>query len=113
MNENDSFNEFFGEVISVYTDADALEDGVLVDISELRVSFRGMPINRMTQALWSDFEPFFEGEDGKVDLKALASTLRTKCSMASNTGGIWTLPPKLWLLENEVGGWTMLYPEDY
>ena len=28
-------------------------------------------------------------------------------------GDIYTLPPKLWLVRNEVGGWTAMYPEDY
>jgi len=23
------------------------------------------------------------------------------------------IPPKLWLVRNEVGGWTAMYPEDY
>ena len=71
-----------------------------------------MVINRMTQTLWADFEPFFKTDEG-MNLEALADTLRTKCSMATNTGGIWVLPPKLWLIENEVGGWTLMFPSDY
>ncbi|MCI0488326.1 MAG: hypothetical protein L0229_17185 [Blastocatellia bacterium] len=106
------FTEYFGEVISVYTDAQGLEDGVLVDISQLGVRFKGMVINRMTQTLWADFESFFKTDEG-MNLEALADTLRTKCSMATNPGGIWVLPPKLWLIENEVGGWTLMHPEDY
>jgi hypothetical protein len=104
--------EFFGEPISVYTDAQALEDGVLVDVSSLNVSFKAMLINRMTQNLWADFEPLFTTESG-LNREAIANALRTKCEMATNRGGIWTLPPKLWLIENEVGGWTVMYPEDY
>jgi len=101
------WQEFFGEVISVYTDADALEDGVLVDISALNVSFRGMPINRMTGHLWADFQQL------GLDNDAIARAIKTKCEMASCGGGIWTLPPKLWLIENEVNGWTMMLPSDY
>ena len=28
-------------------------------------------------------------------------------------GDIYRIPPKLWLVRNEVGGWTAMYPEDY
>jgi len=57
--------------------------------------------------------------DGDFD-RALASILRTKCSFAAgdpgNTGeigDIYRIPPKLWLVRNEVGGWTAMFPEDY
>ena len=106
------FSEFFGEPISVYSDAQAIEDGVLVDVSSLNVSFGEMPINRMTKHLWAEFEPLFT-TNGRLNLEALAKALRTKCEMAVYRGGIWTLPPHLWLIENEVGGWTLMYPEDY
>ena len=44
-------DEFFGEVISSYTDKEAVEDGVLVDISEMKINFREKPVNRMTRTL--------------------------------------------------------------
>ena len=85
--------------------------------------FRGLPINRMTSHLFDDLRPFVETEaapfNGDFD-RALASILRAKCSLASgdpgNTGeigDIYRIPPKLWLVRNEVGGWTAMYPEDY
>jgi len=87
------------------------------------VMFRGLPINRMTGHLFDDLRPFVEAEaalfDGDFD-RALASILRTKCSFASgdpgNTGeigDIHRIPPNLWLVRNEVGGWTAMFPEDY
>jgi hypothetical protein len=114
--------DLFGEVISSYTDADALEDGFLGEL-HTGVMFRGLPINRITSHLFDDLRPFVEAEaplfDGDFD-RALASILRTKCSLASgdpgNTGeigDIYRIPPKLWLVRNEVGGWTAMYPEDY
>jgi hypothetical protein len=106
------WTEFYGEPISIYTDQQAVEDGVLVDISKLNVRFRGLLINRMTQHLWSDLEPFFE-TDGRMNHDALADALRTKCSVAAFSGGIWTLPLNLWLIENEIGEWTLMFPEDY
>ena len=114
--------DLFGEVISSYTDAEALEDGFL---GELRtgVTLQGLPINRIRSNLFDDLRPFAEAEaplfDGDFN-QALASILRTKCSFASghpgNTGeigDIYRMAPKLWLVRNEVGGWTAMYPEDY
>jgi hypothetical protein len=115
-------NDLVGEVISTYTDANALEDGLLVEL-RARVSFCGLPVNRMTRHLFDDLMPFVEAEiplfDGDLN-QALASILRTKCSFAQgdpgNTGeigDIYRIPPNLWLVRNEVGGWTAMYPEDY
>jgi len=117
-----SAEDFFGEPISVYTDAEAVEDGVLVDIGA-RARFLGFPVNRMTGNLFEDLKPFAEAETPLFEgdfADALASILRTKCQLAKgdpgNTGEIgdmYTLPPNLWLVRNEVGGWTAMYPEDY
>jgi hypothetical protein len=85
--------------------------------------FRGLPVNRITSHLFDELKPFVEVEaalfDGDFD-RALASILKTKCTFASgdpgNTveiGDIYRIPPKLWLVRNEVGGWTDMYPEDY
>ena len=115
-------NELFGEVISTYTDAQALDDGLLVELPT-GIVFRGLPINRMTRHLFDELLPFAEAEatlfDGDLD-RALALILRTKCTFASgdpgNTGeigDIHRIPPNLWLVRNEVGGWTTMFPEDY
>ncbi len=114
----------WGEPISVYTDADALEDSILVDLGQFpRVTFQGLPVNRMTSHLFEDLKPFLDtnGEaDGKEFGHALSSTLRTKCGFATGdpgnsgeVGDIYTIPPELWLVRNEVGGWTVMHPEDY
>jgi hypothetical protein len=114
-------DELFGEVIDSYTDAQALEDGVLVELY-MPARFQEFPINRMTRHLFDDLEPFVEAEASFLngDLsRALASILRTKCTLAQgdpgNTGeigDIHSIPPNLWLVRNEVGGWTAMYPED-
>jgi hypothetical protein len=114
--------DLFGEIISSYTDVEAVEDGFLAELHR-GATFLGLPINRMTGHLFDDLRPFVEAEaalfDGDFD-RALASIFRTKCSFASgdpgNTGeigDIYRIPPKLWLVRNEVGGWTAMYPEDY
>ena len=117
-------DDFFGEPISVYTDAEALDDGFLVDLGQFtRVAFLGLPINRMTRHLFDDLKPFLD-TDTESDAKefgfALGSTLRTKCSFATGDpgnsgeiGDIYRIPPNLWLVRNELGGWTAMYPEDY
>lgn len=77
----------------------------------------------MTRHLFDDLLPFIETQaqvvGGDLD-RALASILKTKCAFAQgnpgNTGeigDIYGIPPKLWLVRNEVGGWTLMYPEDY
>ena len=112
------------ELIDVYSEAQATEDGFLVSLQGvMAVAFHGIPINRMTRHLFDALHPAVEsaasGFDGGLGL-AFASILRTKCSFAQgdpgNTGeigDIYRIPPKLWLVRNEVDGWTAMYPEDY
>ena len=115
-------DDLFGEVISSYTDREAVEDGVLVELY-MPARFQEFPINRMTRHLFDDLAPFVKAEaylfNGDLS-RALASILKTKCAFAQgdpgNTGeigDIYTITPKLWLVRNEVGGWTAMYPEDY
>jgi hypothetical protein len=115
-------DDLFGEVISSYTDAEAVEDGFLVEL-RTGVAFQNFPVNRMTRHLFDELQPFVEAEtplfDGDFN-RALASILRTKCSFATgdpgNTGeigDIYRIPPNLWLVRNEVGGFTLMFPEDY
>ena len=110
--------------MSVYTDAEAIEDGFIVDLSRLgQIRFLGWPVNRMTRHLFDDLKPFAEAEEPLFDGdfgNALLSILRTKCQFAEGSpdntgevGDIWRIPPKLWLVRNEVGGWTAMHPEDY
>ena len=105
--DTDNLRDLFGDPIDVYTDADALADGVLADIGPLGLHFNGKPLNRITGGLLADFRPFL---NGGLDL---ASTLRTKLRYAYYKGDIWQVPPGLWLVENERGGWTLMRPEDY
>ena len=39
--------------------------------------------------------------------------LHAKLRYAIFKGDTWQVPPGLWLIENEVGGWTLMLPEDY
>jgi hypothetical protein len=117
-------DDLFGEVIDSYTDREAVEDGFLADLGQFpRVSFLGLPVNRMTGHLFDDLKPFLDSDaddDAEKFGLALGAVLRTKCRFAQgdpgNTGeigDIYRIPPNLWLVRNEVGGWTAMYPEDY
>ena len=54
-------DDFFGEPISVYTDAEAIEDGTIADLTQYCVvQFRGFPVNRMTSHLFEDDPWLFE-----------------------------------------------------
>jgi hypothetical protein len=112
-----SLTEFYGEPISIYTDADALQDGTLIDVSDLGIQFQGMPINRFTRAVWFDWRKEFQRDELTLPKNALHHHLRAELQAALQSaiyqGDIWTLPERLWLIENEVAGWTLMRPEDY
>lgn len=109
-------------IVSRYTDQQAVEDGLIVDLEDLglrRLTFRGRPVNRMTSHLWEVLQPFlepyevqYEGAEG-WRMRGLRSILKTKLQYASGEGRLWEVPPNLWLVENEVGGWTVMFPSDY
>lgn len=112
-----TMTEIFGEPIDCYTDADAIDDGVLIDVAELSVYFGGMPINRFTRSVWVDWRNEFQPKGQTLPKNALQQHLRAKLQAALPSaiykGDIWTLPDRLWLIENEVDGWTLMRPEDY
>lgn len=103
------------EIVSTYTDRQAVEDGVLVDIGRARATFRGQPVNRMTRGLWEEFGPFLTLAEtfNMSELAYLGKVLKTKLALAYFKGDLWQVPPGLWLIENECGGWTIMRPEDY
>jgi hypothetical protein len=113
---------FFGEVIYAYTDQMALDDGVLIDISSLSLVFEGKPINRITATLYWDMQPYYpiSGFDQNADpqainfdMEAFARAINTKLALATGHGYLRVLPPDIWLVENEVNGWTLMFPSDY
>jgi type I site-specific restriction endonuclease len=128
MTNEDYMREYFGEPISVYTDADAINDGTLVDITSLNLSFESKPINRMTGNLfWAkrpDYpmndeqlaELFKECEDEdplNFDMQAFARDIAEKLKAITVKDRMHTLAPDLWLLENEVQGWALMLRSDY
>lgn len=115
------------EVISMYTDDMAVEDGVLVDLAALGVKaeYGGLVVNRMTShlffALRNMTASMHETVEDPVLAAELEATLRTKLIFAHDSEGdgvIVTLPSgsetdPIWLVQNEVGGYTAMFSSDY
>lgn len=123
----DELNE---EVIYAYTDDMAIDDGVLVDISSLGLAFESKPINRITGNLfWQErlryplndaqLEKLFaessddEDEPINFDLEAFGKAIAAQLPTAGGSDRLRTLPGEVWLVENEVNGWTLMRPSDY
>jgi hypothetical protein len=100
-------------VIVEYTDKGALEDGVLVSVpGEGKV-------NRVTRAVFDHFtKPMgstpLKGE--VTDITRLQEAIRAMLKIEPDEDA-WRTGTyegkELWLLPNEVGGLTLLFPEDY
>jgi hypothetical protein len=103
------------EVISTYTDRQAVEDGVLIPMAGFG------PVNRVTRAVFAHFvgEAAFKPTEAielpKV-LEPLTAAIRAMLSIPPDKDG-WRAgdyqEKRLWLVPNEVGGLTLMFPEDY
>ena len=99
------------EIIFAYTDEQALEDGVLVDTSQI---LGCLGINRVTRAVWDAYVTDMGG--GIVQditrLKAIAEKVK---SVKPDDG--WYVykigDVTLWCIPNEANGLTLMLPEDY
>ena len=104
--------DLFGEPIYTYTDQQAVEDGLLVAIAGPG------RVNRVTRAVFDHFtEPMGTSPiTGPVtDISTLMDAVRTILQSELNDGWrIGTYRDKtLWLVPNEVNGFTLMFPEDY
>ena len=99
-------------VISAYTDADALADGVLVQMGAALV-------NRVTRAVFDRFTSFLGSSPvtGPVtDIGALLRAIRGMLEVKPDEDGWRTgmyQAKELWLVPNEVQGKTLMFPSDY
>ena len=100
-------------VIVEYSDKQALEDGVLVSVpGEGKV-------NRVTRAVFDHFtKPMGSSPaTGEVtDITPLQDAIRAMLKVKPDED-IWRTGTyegkELWLVPNEVGGFTLLFPDDY
>src|SRR5213594_3659254 len=109
---SDQIDEFFGEPISTYTDQQALADGVLV-----AVPGEG-GVNRVTRAVFDHFADAMGSSPvtGPVtNIGPLLDAIRAMLQVEPDDG--WRVGTyagkKLWLIPNETGGLTLMFPEDY
>jgi hypothetical protein len=114
------------DIVSVYTDEQAVEDGVLVRSEGVLPC----PFNRVTRAVWDEFtQPM--GPKGSVivmtnttKLSQLGEAVNRKYKAGELTEG-WVVLEfeghKIWAMPNEttyskitpVLGWTIMFPDDY
>lgn len=100
-------------VIVEYTDKQALEDGVLV-------SFPGEgKVNRVTRAVFDHFaKPMGNSPEASLvtDITRLQVVIRALLKVEPDADA-WRTGAyegkELWVVPNEVGGFTLLFPDDY
>ena len=100
------------DIIDSYTDAQALEDGVLV-------AWDTLPVNRVTRAVFDHFtHPMGSSPITGVviDITPLRKVVQTMLAVEADEDG-WQVGAyegkPLWLVPNEVNGLTLMFPEDY
>ena len=110
----DAVTEFWGEPISVYTDAQALDDGFLVD--SCGVFPAAWKLNRVTSAVWSTYtRKLLNG--AMTDITLVKRALTDAWANAKEERG-WRIGKTadgktIWFVPNEVDGMTAMFPEDY
>ena len=99
-------------IIYEYTDAQAIDDGVLAEVS-------CGAVNRVTSAVFYHFaRPIENLPEGEVrfDITPLTATIRVVLEVTPDEDG-WRKSTyggkELWLAPNEVRGLTLMFPDDY
>lgn len=97
------------DVIFSYTDREAVEDGVLVPWNGPQ------NVNRITRAVFDHFAPA-QSDDRDPDLSRLRAAVDAMLKIRPDEGG-WRTGThereELWLIPNEIGGLTLMFPSDY
>jgi hypothetical protein len=109
--KGDFEDELFGPVIFSYTDRQALDDGVLVDVS--RLSKHG--INRITRALYGWLGGFEKPGDFATEYRGLEDAAKVALDRSEDKEFLeFTYKDaKFFLAQNETGYRTLMFPEDY
>jgi hypothetical protein len=98
------------EVLSVYTDRQGVEDGFLVAVSGPG------GVNRVTRAVHDYYVKAIGDPRFQVwNITPLMDAIRAMLAIKPDDG--WRVGDyagkRLWLIPNEVGGLTLMFPEDY
>jgi hypothetical protein len=114
------------DIVSVYTDEQAVEDGVLVRSEGVLPC----PFNRVTRAVWDEFTQPMKSKGSVIvmtnttKLSHLGEAVNRKYKAGELTEG-WVVLEfeghKIWAMPNEttyskiapVPGWTIMFPDDY
>lgn len=104
--------EFFGQPVSTYTDAQAVEDGVLASLDGVRGQN-----NRVTRALWDELSATFGGGALEIiDLTRILALWDTMEALEPDQDG-WRVRQidgrTYWMVPNEIGGLTLMNPSDW
>ena len=86
--EQDGMKEIFGDVIYAYTRAQAIEDGVLVDVTETAREAGIKHPTALTQAVWADYVAVPEELKGHQDESGRLWDALWMLSVAIRTGRI-------------------------
>lgn len=122
--------DFFGESVSIYTRQQVIEDGVLVDVSELakETGFK-IPV-AFTAAVWAACERERYSDDsmqGRARDVLWMAFLRVHAALKNRGVGIdaeetaplpfsvaiWRTTYRLWIVFNAAEGFTIGLPEDF
>jgi hypothetical protein len=127
----DLFDAFDREPDFTYTSSQLEADGALVDLATLycRLDYGGQPVNRASAALVAAAVPAAivrrpDAEDKRRIVSGylldLVDQLTDTAEEGEPKGVLWATPPQellgdrpVWMQRNDVGGFTLLFPEDY
>lgn len=110
-NREDFAHDLFGPVIFSYTDVEAVEDGVLFDVAK----YTKRNTNRVTASVYGwlggnekdeNFEPRYRGLEDAAHNAFVKSKDKELVEFNYND-------QRFWFMDNETGGKTIMFPEDY
>ncbi len=111
MDEKEYEHEPFGNVIFSYTDREAIEDGVLYDVSHLTQH----GVNRVTNSVYGWLGALEKPDDLAKEYRDLEGAARKAFDAAKDKELVefQYKSQRFWMMDNETGGRTIMFPEDY
>lgn len=105
------------EIISSYTDEQAVEDGMIIPIGHLRISLDGKIIDRITTALWVELtNKVTKLDDGSLNQVELELAIMDLMDVADSKQDMFVMKTPygpVWACLNERNRWTLMFPSDY
>lgn len=106
------------DIIYEYTDEQAIEDGVIIPVSHLRLEVQSVLVDRISQGLWVKVVTgMTTDEEGGLDnaelIQKFGELIASPAQRQNNLIQFDTRYGLVWAVENERGRWTLMLPEDY